>query len=142
MIFTSEQIKTRLKSIWRDLQFIWPTNPNWGLVSDEWLSMLKENCSVRHYVFIPGIWECENYAHQFKANVEKYQYELYQSGIFCPSWRWAVGESIGIQSDIFGNATVHGMNIIITETGVLVYEPQEDTYLENNYEYVPFFIKF
>ena len=142
MILSSDDIESKLKKIWPDLQFIWPTNPNWGLDVERWLPEITENCSVKHYTFINGVWECENYAHQFKANVENYQYQLYQHGEFKPRWRWAIAESIGVKSDIFGDGVVHGMNIIITESRVLVYEPQEDTYLENNYEYIPFFIKF
>ena len=142
MILSSDQIKDRLRKIWSDLKFIWPTNPNWTLVSDVWLPRMKENSRVDDYAFIDGIWECENFAHQFKANVEKYQYWTYQSGEFQPKWRWAVGESIGMKPDLFGNIIIHGMNIIITETEVLVYEPQENKFLENNNEYEPFFVKF
>jgi len=142
MIFTSEQIKDRLKKIWSDLVYIWPTNPNWTLDLDEWLLKIKEHCSVRHFIFTPGIFECENYARTFVANIYKYQYDLYHSGEFKPEWRWAVGYSMGVKADIFGNADVHGMVIIITETRVLVYEPQDDTYLDHNYQYVPFFVTF
>lgn len=142
MILSSEAIKAKLKDRWPDLKFIWPTNPNWILVADKWLPGIIANCSNRHFDFIPGIWECENYARGFVASAYKYQYELYQSGEFKPKWRWAIGYSMGIKSDMFGNAIVHGMVIIITETEVLVYEPQEDTYLANNYSYIPFFITF
>ena len=142
MIKSSEQIKDKLRIIWPGLKFIWPTNPNWTLVSDVWLPKIQENCRVDDYAFIEGIWECENFAHLFKSNVEKHQYWIYQSEEFQPKWRWAVGESIGIKPDIFGNAIVHGMNIIITEKKVLVYEPQENKFLENNNEYDPFFVKF
>ena len=142
MILSSEQIKEKLKTIWPGLKFIWPTNPNWALVSDMWLPRIQENCRVDDYAFIDGIWECENFAHQFKANVEKHQYWIYQSEEFQPKWRWAIGESIGVKSDLFGSTIIHGMNIIITETKVLVYEPQENKFLENNNEYDPFFVKF
>jgi len=142
MILSSEQIKDKLRKIWPDLKFIWPTNPNWTLVSDVWLPRMQENSRVDDYAFIDGIWECENFAHLFKSNVEKYQYWTYQSEEFQPRWRWAVGESIGMKSDLFGNTIVHGMNIIITEKKVLVYEPQENKFLENNNEYDPFFVKF
>jgi len=142
MILSSEQIKVKLKEIWPNLKFIWPTNPNWTLVSDVWLPRIQENCRVNHYAFINGIWECENFAHQFKANVENYQYQLYMSGEFKPDWRWAVGQSIGLKSDLFGSTIIHGMNIITNETDVLVYEPQEDKFLENNNEYDPFFVQF
>lgn len=142
MILSSEQIKVKLKEIWPNLKFIWPTNPNWTLVSNMWLLAIRESCLVNDYEFVDGIWECENFAHQFKANVEKYQYELHQSGGFKPTWRWAVSESIGTKRDLFGNTIIHGMNIIITETEVRVYEPQEDKFLENNNEYDPFFVKF
>jgi len=142
MIQTSDQIKNRLRKIWPGLKFIWPTNPNWTLVSDEWIPKIKENCRVSHYAFIEGIWECENFSHQFKANVENYQYQLYLSDEFKPDWRWAVGQSIGLKSDLFGSTIIHGMNIITNETEVLVYEPQEDKFLENNNEYEPFFVQF
>ena len=142
MILQSEAIKVKLMARWPELTFIWPTNPNWTLVADKWLPKITENCSTRHFAFIHGIWECENYARGFVANAYKYQYELYQTGGFTPEWRWAIGYSTGIKSDMFGNAIVHGMVIIITETEVLVYEPQEDTWLDNNYSYIPFFITF
>ena len=142
MILSSEQIKVKLKEIWPNLKFIWPTNPNWTLVSDVWLPIIQENCRVDDYTFITGIWECENFAHQFKANVEVYQYFSFIKDEFKSQWRWAIGESIGLKSDLFGSKIVHGMNIIITENKVLVYEPQENKFLENNNGYDQFFVKF
>ena len=71
MIVSSEEIKAELKDRWPELKFIWPTNPNWTLVAGERLPKIIENCSTRHFVFIPGIWECENYARGFVANAYK-----------------------------------------------------------------------
>jgi len=142
MTITSEHIRGLLKQTWPNLYFIWPTNPKWEDVSDYWMLEITANCSVRHMTSIPGIWECENYGHQFKARVEKYQYDLYQSEIYKPKWRWAIGEIIGIQSDIFGNPVVHEMNVILTEHGLVLYEPQEDVIKKSDYTFVPFFVKF
>lgn len=142
MIISSDQLKAEQVKIWPNLQFIWPTNPMWTAVSDDWFKKLIKNCSTTGFTSIPGIWECENYTHQFKANVEKYQYELYQSGEFKPEWRWAVGESIGIKKDFTGNTITHGMNIIRLESGIVVFEPQENTWKDEGYDYEPFFAKF
>jgi len=99
-----------------------------------------EICSVKHFVFTPGIFECENYARCFIARVYELIYELKRSGKYKSDWRPVFCFSMGVTSDLFGNASVHAMVIIITETRVILFEPQTDTYLENNYAYIPFFI--
>lgn len=139
---SSKDIKIRLRSVWPDLKFIWPTNRSWLLVSDEWMVNIIRACSVKHMTYIKGIWECENYADRFKSNAEEYLYNLYEAKRFNPKYRWAIGEAIGMKSDMFGNPFVHGMNVILTEKRVVIFEPQEDVFLENTYEYIPFFIKF
>ena len=140
MILSSEYIRGRLKQQWPDLRFIWPTNPLWNVEIDKWIPEIIEKCSVKHFIFTPGIFECENYARCFIARVYEFFYDLYHSGEYKSKWRPVFCFSMGVHSDIFGNVSVHGMVVIITESRVLLYEPQTDTYLEKNYEYVPFFI--
>ena len=138
----SDQIRKELKQIWHNLRFIWPTNPNWVSMPDKLLPRVIKHCSIRHMVNISHIWECENYAYRWMTNVEVFFYELYQSGEYKPEWRSPVGACMGIQSDVFGNAGAHGMNIIRLESGWILFEPQTDIVLKGFHSYVPFHIKF
>jgi len=140
MLITSTKIKSKLRRIWPNLKWIWPTNPEWEVISEDWLNRIMERCSVRHMVTIPGIWECENYAHQWKANVETFQYELYQSGEYRPEWRWAVAECLGMQPGTFGGTMVHSLNLLVTDSGISLFEPQEDKL--GITDFTPFFLKF
>jgi hypothetical protein len=140
LMISSQQLKDELRNRWPDLQWIWPTNPYWSIISNDWLDKIIENCSVRHFKTIKGIWECENYAYQWKANVEKYQYELYDSGEYQPKWRWAVGECLGMQAGLFGGVVVHSVNVLRTEDGIKLFEPQEDKVGID--DFTPFFVKF
>jgi len=142
MILTSKQIKNRLRDKWPDLQFIWPTNPFWTPVTDEWLEKIIINCNARGFNFIAGIWECENFTHRWKANVEEYQYKLYVSGEYKPRWRWPIAKCIGFQDDVFGNRITHGLNLIIKPDEVVLFEPQENKVLDESYKYEPFFMEF
>jgi len=141
MIITSDQIRKILNKKWPDLKFIWPTNPNWTPISDVWISRIVQNCSVRGFEFVEGIWECENYTHQWKANVERFQYELFKSGEYQPQWRWPVAKCLGFDSDIFMNMGTHSLNLLITERDAVLFEPQEDKILTDS-AYQPFFMEF
>lgn len=142
MIIIGEHIRKELKQIWRDLQFVWPTNPNWTPMLDEMLPRVIEHCSVRHMVNIPHIWECENYTYRWMTNVEVFFYELHESGEYRPECRSPVGACMGFSSDIFGNAGTHAMNLIRLESGWVLFEPQTDTVSKDFYSYIPFHIKF
>jgi len=91
---------------------------------------------------IPNIWECENYAYRWMSNAEVFQYELYQSGEYRPKCRCMIGACMGIASDVFGNAEVHGINIVGLESGIVLFEPQTDTVSKDFHSYMPFHIKF
>ena len=142
MIITSDQIRKELKDIWRDLQFIWPTNPSWPPMPDDLFPEVIEHCSVKHMVFTPGFWECENYAYRWMSNVEVYIYELYKAGKYKYKSRPLAGACIGLQSDIFGNVGTHGLDIVRLESGWVLFEPQTDIVTKDFYSYIPFHIKF
>lgn len=137
MQISSDQIRKKLQGV----QFVWNLNPKFETVSDVWWVEIRENCKVNHLSYIDGIWECENYALQFKAHVERFQYQIYKSGLYQPRWRWAIGEIIGMKSDIFGNPFTHAINIIFLEAGIIYYEPQTDEVLDNMYGFTPFYAR-
>ena len=138
MIITSDQALKELKKIWPDFQWEWPKNPNWTAMPDKFLPRVVKECSIRHMVNIPHIWECENYSGRWQSNVEVFQYELCQSGEYKPEWRWYIGDYTGIESDCFGNVGTHSMNLIRLESGWVLLEPQTDTISKDFYSFIPF----
>ena len=138
MIFTGDQILEELKEIWPSFQWEWPKNPNFAAMPDDMFPRVIEECSIKHMVNIPHIWECENYSGRWQSNVEVYQYKLWQSGEYRPEWRWYVGDYTGTTSDFFGDPTTHSMNLIRLESGWILFEPQTDVISKDFKSFTPF----
>lgn len=165
---SSEKLRMMLQRLWSDLTMIWPTEPNYEIISLERLKKIVKACSVAHMVFIKGIWECDNYALRFHANVQKYQYDEFLKGFLkeYPAYTAmsdirlaekihktgymegkakktpdAIGEVMGMQ--FRGEELDHDINISVTDQGIYLIEPQTDEiWKADKTEDVPFFVKF
>ena len=140
MILNGDQIRDKLKNVWHDLGQIWLTDPKYLTVTAAWLERIIEHCSVKDLKFDADVWDCDNFALQFHARVQLFQYELIQSSVLDAKCGWAIGECIGFSDGVFTSG-VHAQNIIITENGIVLFEPQTDTIIKTFNDNL-FFVKF
>jgi len=137
-MITSNQISKELQEIWPNYKWEFPKNPAWTPMPDSMLYHVISECSVKHMVSIPHIWECENYSGRWQSNVEVFQYELWQSDEYRPEWRWYVSDVVGIESDFMGNKIQHSKNLIRLESGWVLFEPQTDVISKDYKSFTPF----
>lgn len=142
MVITSKDIREILKDIWPDLDHIWLTDSKYTSIESGLLSVILSNSKLPETIFINDLWDCDNYALQLHAQVQKFQYESFlRNKTTGSAYSWAFGECLGTS---FNNKQeVHAVNIAITNSGIRLIEPQ------NNKIWIPergrdeiFFVKF
>ena len=141
MILISEHTRGLLKQTWSDLSQIWLTDPQYEVITWNWLEKAVDECNLKDMTFMKGVWDCDNYALRFHAAVQLYQYRLIESGELSMKHSWAVGECIGFNEGFLGKG-IHSQNLAITDKGIVLIEPQDGAIKEPDKSYVPFFVKF
>ena len=142
MKISTKHIRSPLKKTWPDLRQIWLTDPhydpnlNYNIIQE-----IVEACSLKNFDFTNNIWDCDNYALQLHAKVQKYQYDLIKAGKINSKYSWAFGECIGFNDNIFSGKSVHAQNIAIADRVYLI-EPQDGTIKIPDKNYTPFFVRF
>jgi len=137
---SSEKLRMILQNFWPDLTMIWPTDPIYELIPVQKLKWIVEACSVSDFNHTGYAWDCDNFALQFHAKVQRYQYDeinAYRAG----ETPWAIGECLGIK---FGGVKEdHALNICVTPEGIYLIEPQSDTtWMADKVKDIPFLVKF
>ena len=139
-IVSSEKLRRILQNHWPELQMIWLTDPKYELISVAKLDEIIKVCSVAHFKHTGYAWDCDNYALQSHATVQRYQYDEIKRGR-AGEISWAYGECMGIQ--FIHLPEDHDLNICVTETGIYLIEPQTDEkWIADKKEDIPFFVKF
>lgn len=139
MKISSDDILKELQDIWPDYEWEFPTNPDWEPIPDALFDEAIVECSIKgKYIIIPGIWECENFAWEWKAQFHKLQYRWYQSGEYKPQCRNWVQFSTGFTYDFMGNKINHSKIIIRRESGIILFEPQTDEISTDYKSFTPF----
>lgn len=139
MILSSDQILAELQEIYPGFEWEFPTNPYWEDLPDELFKEAIKECSlVGEFETIPGIWECENYAWEWKARFHKLQYKWYKSGKYKPKCRNWTQFSTGETTDFIGDETKHTKIIIRLESGFVLFEPQTDEVSRDYQSFIPF----
>ena len=141
MKISTEYIRGLLKKTWPDLRQIWLTDPYYEPLNYNEVKEIVEACSLKNFDFTNNIWDCDNYALQLHAKVQKYQYDLIKSGKLNSKYSWAFGECIGFNDNIFSGKSVHAQNIAISDQVYLI-EPQDGTISTDYKNYTPFFVRF
>ncbi len=137
---SSERLRMALNGLWPNLQMIWPTDPNYEVVPVKKLKEILNKCSVSGLTFMGDVWDCDNFALQLHAKVQKHQYDevLFGTASKTP---WAFGECLGTR--FRGDEINHAINISITDNGVYLIEPQtNEIWKADKTSDKPYFIKF
>ncbi len=114
MKLTSKHIRGLPKQAWPDLNKIWLTDPQYEAMPWDWLTKVIDECVLK-MTFKKDVWDCNNYALQFHAMVQMYQYKLIESGELNSKHSWALGECIGFNEDAFFGTGIHAQNLAITD---------------------------
>ncbi|GAG36704.1 unnamed protein product, partial [marine sediment metagenome] len=64
-----------LQGLWPNLTMIWPTDPNYELLTVKKLKSVVKKCSVANFEYMTNVWDCDNFALQLHAKVQKAQYD-------------------------------------------------------------------
>lgn len=140
MNITSEQLRMVLQNKWSNLFMIWPTDPVSKQMSLSLLKDVVEACSVAHLDFTGTVWDCDNFALQLHAKVQKYQYDQLKTGK-AGNVPWAFGECMGTKFK--GRTEDHAINISLTDEGIYLVEPQtNEIWKADKTKDSPFFVKF
>ena len=145
-IIKSKNIRTILKNNWPNLKFIWPTDSQYIVMDFDELKDVVKKCSVRGFSSDGELWDCDNYALQLHAKVQSHQYKLNKQKNLKMKNSWAFGECIGLNNNesLFqmGNPP-HAINIAITNNGIALIEPKDDSvWVAGKNEMSLFFVKF
>lgn len=140
MKVTSERMRMALQDVWPNLRMIWPTDPNYDLLTVKKLKSVVKKCSVADFEYIGNVWDCDNFALQLHARVQKAQYDEVILGT-AEKTPWAFGECMGTR--FRGRNEDHAINIALTDKGIYLIEPQTDAiWKANSKKDAPFFVKF
>lgn len=139
-ILSSERKRMMHQQMWPPLTMIWLTEPEYEIITVPKFKDIVTICSVAHLEYIPGIWDCDNYALQFHAKVQKYQYDEFKKGN-ASKVSWAIGECMGTK--FIGQIMKHDINIALTDDGFYFVDPQTDEIWKGHEEGdAPFFVKY
>lgn len=137
---STERLRMKLQKLWSDLTMIWPTDPIYEPMTLILLREVVQACSIAHMEFAGTVWDCDNFALQLHATVQKYQYNQMKKGA-ASKIPWAFGECLGTM--FRGREEDHAINICITDEGIYLIEPQtNEIWKANKREDNPFFVKF
>ncbi len=128
-----------LQTQWPSLSFIWPTDPNYELITVNKLKAVVNKCSVADFEYMGNVWDCDNFALQLHARVQKAQYDEVLLGT-ANKTPWAFGECMGTKFK--GKVETHAINIALTDKGIYLIEPQTDAIWKAGKNDLPFFVKF
>lgn len=140
MNITSERSRMLLQELWSNLFMIWLTDPSNEVMTMKLLHEVVRDCSVAHMDFIGTVWDCDNFALQLHARVQKTQYDMVKAGS-AGQTPWAFGECMGTK--FRGKMEDHAINIAITDEGICLIEPQtNEIWKASRKNDSPFFVKF
>ena len=120
----TKELKRELRKIFPKLYHIWFTDSEYSILKLTDLREILKDVSVKDFRFRSNVWDCDNFALQLHARIQKYQYDLIQLSEVKNHKSWAFGEVIGMK--FRGEQKNHTANICMTDSGLMLIEPQNN----------------
>ena len=129
MKITSQEIRTKLQTVWPDLEYIWLWDTTYWTPTVQALQTALDNSNCPKMQFIDEFNDCDNYALQFLAEARRKRYLQWIKGDLVVEQRWSVSLGFVFGNQFRGVGKLHAANLCLCEDGefyVVDSTPQEN----------------
>ena len=133
MIKTSDEIRTILRDMYGGLSLdrLDLEDRKWRIPTKQELTTIVKINSVAHLPFIPAVQECEEYSLHLMSRIRLWEARKAVEQDVDEYINYAIGMCRGDKAGLLG-VTVHKMNISVTQSGIVIIEPQTDVLWDAN----------
>ena len=127
---TSNEIRTTLRGIWPNLQFIWMPDGSYMIPKIEELMQIVYVSQISKLRFNGELMDCDEYALLLNASVKRQRIDTSANILAEENFHWSFGEAFG---DKFNRLEEpHTLCVCVAQEGIYLIEPQTYEYWVTN----------
>jgi hypothetical protein len=118
MIVTAKEVREEFNNIWPDFEFNWYLDKKFYVPKLEEIENHFNRSKVHTMKFVKELNDCDDYAIQFKAEVQRFRYFAYMEGLIRQEDAYPYPLSVVFGNRFRGMNMPHATGMCLTEKGI------------------------